>query len=489
MSDPTQVGNWVVERRVGAGSLGPHFAVRNAYSGRRGFLKTLPRQLGSASHGRFARELQVLQRLPHGARVPELLEAREESPLGPYLVVEWIDGKTLADVLDERGRLHHDEAFAATRAIAITLSILHEAGFLHRDIKPSNVMIPSDGESLAFDRAMLLDFGLAGILRAGDGHDDMARTHAGGVIGTPLYMSPEQLRGMALGPASDVWGAATTLHEMLTGEPPFRADAMPMVVMRIVTEPYRPPAGIDARLSELLLRCFEKDETRRIRDGAALLEALHAVDAPNESPSTTETSGDAPPMAAPPPTFPSLRPPSALDAMACTAVGFVALAVGTALDARHETAMVDSVIAGSLVAIGLAGGGLWREWSLERRLRPARPISALRRRVASLREEERGLSQSVAIELDDLIRVLELNAVDGWHTSQALRLYRPYQDARERGHDDDAIIHVGPLMQFVEGQLPWVVRNATAIGNAVRWGALALAGALLIRAGWIALAG
>ncbi len=514
-----QVGGWILERRVASGTEASNYAVRRASTGQRGFLKSLPKALADVARGRFSREFSALSSLPAGARVPQILERDEDREFGPYLVVEWIDGKNLAEVLAERQSLQREEAFAVTRAIAQTLSLVHQHGFLHRDIKPSNVMIPLDGVALAFDRAVLLDFGLAGILHAVR-DEDMRKTMAGGIIGTPLYMSPEQARGRGLGPASDVWATGVTLHEMLTGELPFSGENLHDLIYRIAVEPYRPVDGLDERLVAFFMRCFQKTESLRIRDGAELLDALEDAFAPQTTggnatpmaglplaPSSAWNADDAPTSARHPtfislPSFPPplasasarrpfrlLEHPSTLDAMACTVVASIAAAVGTVLDARHETAVVDLVIAGSLVAIGLAGGGLWREWSLDRRLQPSRPLAALRQRIETLRDEERGLSRSVAIDLDDLIRVLELNAVNGWHASQALRLYEPYRDARDRGHDDAAIVHAGPLIQYVEGQLPWVVRNAALIGDAVRWGALALAGAALLRAGWVALSG
>ncbi len=217
--------------------------------------------------GRFFREARLAARLrhPHIAAIHDVGEEQGR----PYFTAEFIDGASLAD------RLRHGvtvrQAVEWVHAIGGALAYAHAEGIVHRDVKPANIMIAAD------DRPFLTDFGLAkdveltvsfsgGATRRPDGGD---RTREGALIGTPAYMSPEQVRGAGpwIGPATDQYALAVVLYEGLTGRPPFRAEGLADLLQAIREEEPAPPSRENPRvppdLETICLKALEKDPQRR----------------------------------------------------------------------------------------------------------------------------------------------------------------------------------------------------------------------------------
>jgi serine/threonine-protein kinase len=211
-------------------------------SGRQVAIKLLADNLAADAElrERFLREASIARRLDH-PNVVEVL-ATGEAAGRPYIVMELVDGSSLAADLARRQPLAEERAVDVTLQLSAALAHAHELAIVHRDVKPANVLLTRDG------RVKLADFGIARGL--GDG---TMLTTAGSVLGTVAYLSPEQARGDAIGTASDIWSLGIVIAEMTTGaRPDASATARPVGMSR--------PPG---RLGEVVERCLEHDPAQR----------------------------------------------------------------------------------------------------------------------------------------------------------------------------------------------------------------------------------
>lgn len=209
----------------------------------------------------WLQEARSVSRLTHPSIVP-VFEADVQDGR-PYLVFEFVPGRTLAEHLRARGALPPHEALALMLGVLDALQAAHAAGVVHRDLKPSNVLVDGSG------RARVMDFGIAA--RPGAANDGL-------VVGTPHYMSPEAVRGAPPVPAMDVFAAGLVLIEMLTGQPLLR-ERDPYAAMRRIAEedlalPAELPASVDDPLRALLRRAIARDAAQRFADAAAFADAL-----------------------------------------------------------------------------------------------------------------------------------------------------------------------------------------------------------------------
>lgn len=215
---------------------------------------------------RFERESRITARLEHPG-VPAVFDSGTDRER-PYLVMQFVEGVTVADVLAEQGRLPIGWAAAVAAQTCAVLVAAHDAGLVHRDLKPGNLMLCADGS------IRVLDFGLAVALGGGDSQI----TRSGQSVGTPAYMAPELVLGEATGSWTDLYALGCTLHELLTGAPPFRAttpyglmshqvDQRPVGVRRT-----RPEAPLD--LEALVLALLTKQTDERPRSAAEVYARL-----------------------------------------------------------------------------------------------------------------------------------------------------------------------------------------------------------------------
>ncbi len=217
---------------------------------------------------RFQREARAAARLRH----PSIVAIHDvgDSDLGPFIVMDLIDGESLAAVVAASGPLPPREAAAALAEVAAAVHHAHEHLILHRDLKPENVLRTSEG------RYVLTDFGLAKLI---DDEDDSSPTRTGGIIGTPAFMAPEQARGDLADPRTDVYGLGATLYALLTGTPPLNADSILALLAMLARIDPAPPSrarpGIDRDLDTICLRCLEKEPARRYPHAEALAADLH----------------------------------------------------------------------------------------------------------------------------------------------------------------------------------------------------------------------
>jgi hypothetical protein len=281
-----KVGPYEIVAPLGAGGMGEVWRGRDARLGRDVAIKVLPEALASDSErrARFERECRLLASLnhPHIASVLGL----EDASGSPALVMELVEGQTLAERLDAHGAIELGEALALARQIAEAVEFAHERGIVHRDLKPGNIKLTPDGA------AKVLDFGLAKALAAEDGSAQSSPqitqsptmsvgTQAGVLLGTAAYMAPEQARGRSVDKRADIWAFGVVLFEMLSGRQLFAGETVSDTIARILErqpEWASLPARTPVRVRELLRRCLEKDAKQRLRDvGDARLELEAAI--------------------------------------------------------------------------------------------------------------------------------------------------------------------------------------------------------------------
>ena len=255
---------------IGAGGMGRVYRARDTRLDRFVAIKVLSSEIADdpRSRERFDREARVVSRLahPHICTLYDLGLARVEGVETPFLVMELLDGETLAARL-ARGALPIEQTVRIASQIADALSAAHASGIVHRDLKPANIMLTTSG-------VKLLDFGLARwrgpVVASGttgaDGRRDASSTE-GLIIGTLPYMAPEQLRGEAVDGRTDLFAFGAVLYEMLTGARAFAADSQAALVAAIlehepaplaVRQPLTPPA-----LGRLVTRCLAKNPAER----------------------------------------------------------------------------------------------------------------------------------------------------------------------------------------------------------------------------------
>jgi Tol biopolymer transport system component/tRNA A-37 threonylcarbamoyl transferase component Bud32 len=286
LSPGVRVGPFEILSPIGQGGMGEVWRARDGKLHRDVAIKALPEELRADPDrlSRFEREARLLAALNH----PNIasIYGLEEKDGSAYLVLELIEGPTLAERL-AAGALPVDEALTVAREIAIGLEAAHRAGIIHRDLKPANVKLRPDGS------VKILDLGLARTVESSGAVDSSLSptqttpaTHAGVILGTASYMSPEQARGKPLDKRSDIFSFGGVLYECLTGSQAFRGDTVTDTLASILrSEPdwSALPAATPARIRNLLRRCLEKDPRRRLHDVAdARLEIEDALAEPSE---------------------------------------------------------------------------------------------------------------------------------------------------------------------------------------------------------------
>ena len=270
----TRIGPYEVLSALGAGGMGEVYRARDSKLNRDVALKVLPEHfaLDPDRLARFKREAQVLASLNH----PNIaaIYGFEDSGSVHALVLELVEGGTLEDRIAQ-GPIPIDEALPVARQIAEALDAARDQGVIHRDLKPANIKLRPDGT------VKVLDFGLAKLAQPSDAGlqtSDLsqsptltspAATRLGVIMGTAAYMSPEQARGMPVDRRTDIWAFGCVLYEMLSGRHAFAGATISDTIAKILErEPdWRTlPASTPARIRDLLRRCLQKDQQRRLHD-------------------------------------------------------------------------------------------------------------------------------------------------------------------------------------------------------------------------------
>lgn len=275
MDIPRVIANrFRIECEIGRGGMGTVYLATHLGLERPVAIKVLKAEFAADPEvaERFMREARTMARLRH-ARAAMIFDAGSLPDGRPFIVMEHVEGSTLADVLAREGRLSPERAVRIACEICDVLAEAHALGIVHRDLKPSNIMLNERGVSV-------LDFGIAKVLTASA---DVTKTHAttesGLIIGTPRYMSPEQCLGQPVGPASDLYSVGVLVYEMLSGQPPFTDGLQSAVLVRQATAA---PPPLVARCPEAprrlalathtLLAKNPNDRPKSAREARALLE-------------------------------------------------------------------------------------------------------------------------------------------------------------------------------------------------------------------------
>ncbi|MFQ1004188.1 Stk1 family PASTA domain-containing Ser/Thr kinase [Modestobacter sp. SSW1-42] len=261
---------------LGRGGMAEVHRGRDLRLGREVAVKVLRQDLARdpSSQVRFRREAQAAASLNHPAIVAVYDTGEDRTATGatPYIVMEYVEGETLRDLLRSEGRLSPERAMSLTADICAALDFSHRNGIVHRDVKPGNVMITPQGT------VKVMDFGIARAVS--DSAATMTSTAA--VIGTAQYLSPEQARGEGVDARSDVYSAGCLLYELVTGTPPFTGDSPVAVAYQHVREDPRTPSSINPAippaLDAILLKAMSKNPANRYQSAADMrADLLRAV--------------------------------------------------------------------------------------------------------------------------------------------------------------------------------------------------------------------
>ena len=258
-----------VDKLLGEGGMGQVFLAEHVHMKKAVAIKVLHRELTLQPEivARFEREAVAAARIEH----PNVAAATDFGRLPDgafYLVLEFVEGQSLTELLAEQGRLPAERALAIARQIGDALSAAHAAGVVHRDLKPDNVMLVSRAEHADFVK--VLDFGIAKV-QGEDGTEQPALTKAGTVFGTPEYMAPEQAQGAVSDARTDLYTLGMMLYEMLSGATAFKDDQLVVVLTRQMTaEPPPLPDDVDPRVSRMVMKLLNKRPEERFQSAEEL---------------------------------------------------------------------------------------------------------------------------------------------------------------------------------------------------------------------------
>jgi eukaryotic-like serine/threonine-protein kinase len=265
----TKLGPYALEALLGAGGMGEVYRARDTRLDRTVAIKVIAQSLSSdpMRRQRFEREARAIALVQH-PHICTLHDIGSQDGTD-YLVMEYLEGETLAERL-AKGRLPEDLALRYSTEVADALNAFHRRGIVHRDIKPGNIFITAHGES------KVLDFGLAKVdepqPKADAPTTDTMLSTPGAAMGTIAYMSPEQARGQAADPGSDLWSLGVVLYEMVTGLPPFAGPTAAVVFQAILSKAPAPVhernPQVDPELERIIDKLLEKERGQRYQSAA-----------------------------------------------------------------------------------------------------------------------------------------------------------------------------------------------------------------------------
>jgi hypothetical protein len=262
----TNAANFSEVELIGSGGMGKVYRAFDATMNRTVAIKVMTLSANDAQHvKRFMREAQAMSRLDH-PNITKVYRVGQNDNLQPYMVLEYVEGESLAALLKRESRLPEPKAIELFKQLASALACAHSQGIVHRDVKPSNVLVSGAVAKLA-------DFGIA--------RDLMRTTQAtapGMLMGSPMYASPEQCAGEAVDARSDIYSLGCLMFEVLSGKRPFEAEDLFSLAMMHQTDAPPQLTEVAPGLNRVVQRCLMKNRADRFADGSELLKALEAGD-------------------------------------------------------------------------------------------------------------------------------------------------------------------------------------------------------------------
>ncbi len=298
----TQVGGkYEVLNVLGKGGMGKVYAGRHIEIGRKVAIKVLDRDFrkNEAVYLRFKQEARLAATLSH-SNICSVYDFGELADGTPYLVMDLLEGRTLAEIRAEQKRIDWQRAVNICSQLCDALSHAHSNHVLHRDLKPSNIVVQHEGVN---EQAKIVDFGIAKSLQ----EDAPALTATHESIGTPYYMSPEQCKSKKVDHRSDIYSLGCLMYEILTGRPPFAGDTLQVMFAHVSTEPealntVAPETDIPAHLESAILKAMRKNPDERFQTADEMKQHILSSAGGN-----TNASGNASVIVEQAPPAPSLK--------------------------------------------------------------------------------------------------------------------------------------------------------------------------------------
>jgi beta-lactam-binding protein with PASTA domain/predicted Ser/Thr protein kinase len=446
-SQPTLVGGrYELGELLGRGGMAEVRKGVDSRLGRIVAIKRLRTDLASDAtfQARFRREAQSSASLNHPSIVAVYDTGEEQAPdahtghnvAQPYIVMEYVAGRTLRDILREGRKILPERALEITSGVLSALDYSHRAGIIHRDIKPGNVMLTPSGD------VKVMDFGIARAIS--DASSAMTQTAA--VVGTAQYLSPEQARGETVDSRSDVYSAGCLLYELLTGRPPFVGDSPVAVAYQHVREPAMPPSNHDTDLppevDAIVMKALAKRLEDRYQSAAAMRTDIERylagrpVEATVPPPPPEDTSPTVVAAAAPPPDTEVRTPVPPPDD-----------------DDRRNRALLWVVLGALVIALVAAAYILWP------RLFEESPQQEQVPDVVNLTEDDaRTAIGEAGLEVGDV----EREASDTVKANRVISQSPSATDFVDPGTEVDLVISLGPPEQAVPSVITDSRKEATA---------------------------
>lgn len=466
---PNKIGNFTVLHEIGKGASGVAYLAEHAQTGEKVTIKAASVNTPDIVK-RLERETHAISQLSH-ANITRIVDAGVSDDGRFYVATAWVDGKALRTIMDAHGRLGHPEICQVIESVAKALACAHPKGIIHRDIKPANIVIPVDDTGHRFDQAKLIDFSLVGIVEPGT-----HTTPSGEILGTPIYMSPEQIRGERQSPAIDVYSVGIVAYEMAYGRIPFRqrnlAGLFAEIVRGDIAFPEDPSVSPD--LEALIRQCIAPDPKKRITSGEALLQAvrrLYDSGTKRAAPESPLPMPQRPETAAPMPVGKrALGPLPLLTIIAVLIVLFLAYCfmlkpAGPPSGASDLPLNFVAMLAFSVLLIPtsiLAGVRLGRF------IRRQKPLAQTRaEHILTGTSGREALTRSIAIEIDSLFESLKRFDEKILAESLALMLDE-YDDATASDDRQRALMNAVTILDKLTQRLsPWYVRHEKAVAFVV----------------------
>ena len=277
-------GNYRVVRLIGEGAFGEVYLAENPLIERRAAIKVLRPMLALDTDlvRRFFNEARAASAIRHPSII-EVYDAGGTPEGAPYILMEFLEGKSLKKRLAEVGRCSIAQALEVASQAGSALAAAHAVGIVHRDLKPENLFLVPDVTAPGGERVKILDFGIAKVKKSGGGGSSSAsfRTEAGLIMGSPTYMSPEQCKDSAdVDLRADIYSFATILYEMLAGRPPYVAATGVELLLMHLSDPPRPlhelAPDVPGHVEDAVMRALRQERSERFEGVPSFLKALRA---------------------------------------------------------------------------------------------------------------------------------------------------------------------------------------------------------------------